>query len=199
MKTPLAAPALVSALAALAVSGAAAPHRAPVEPAPAANAAPSRLQSRATPSPAPGAAPGRRAPTTPPAAWQAVERSRGTGQAAPGRPMTPALPAQLPPLPPPPPPLPQPAPAVLPARPATQAPAQTPAPQIPAVEYLGLVEGPGGTYVILRAGDRVHVARPGQSVAGARILRATPERVRIRAGGAEKTLHRLEPGGRTGP
>jgi len=67
------------------------------------------------------------------------------------------------------------------------------------VEYLGLAAGPGGTYVILRVNSQIHIAQPGQTVAGVRILRATPEGVRIRASGIEKHLRRLEPGGRTGP
>lgn len=191
MSRTLAAPVLV--IAALAATGAAAPHRAPGEPAQAATAAPSRLQSHATPSPAPGAAPARRAPTTPPATWQAVERSGDTGHPIPGKPPRPAQPTlpPLPPLPPPPPPQ--------TTNPVTPPPPVQPPTQAPAVEYFGITAGPGGTYAILRINGQVHVARPGQTVAGVRILSAAPEHVRIRVGGAERNLNRLTPGGRTGP
>ena len=95
-------------------------------------------------------------------------------------------------------------PAGLPAPPppplqASPAPRKVQQPTGPAVDYFGLAEGPAGTYVVLRVDGQLHVVQPGQTVAGVRVLSATPERVQIRTSTTVRDVYRLKPGGRTGP
>lgn len=186
MRKPLAATVLTAAILASTATGLPAPPRAPGEPGSARSTVTSRPQPAGRPSPAPGPARHRgRDPTAPPAAWRELERASAADTSTSAS-AQPALP--LPPLPavlPPPPPL-QASPAPRGAQPSAG----------PAVEYLGLVEGPAGTYVILRVDGQLHVVQPGQVAAGVRLISATQERVQIRVRG---TLKRLEPGGRTGP
>ncbi|MDR7544745.1 MAG: hypothetical protein QN120_10925 [Armatimonadota bacterium] len=189
MKRSLAASVLTAAMLAATATALPAPPRAPGDPGPARDVVSSRPQPSGNPSPAPGLARSRRRdPTVPPAAWRELERASTAATALPAQPAFPPLP--LPGVLPPPPPL-QPSPAPRTAQP----------PAGPAVEYLGLVEGPAGTFVILRVDGHLHVVQRGQATAGVRIVSATPERVQIRVGthGTLRNVQRLEPGGRTGP
>lgn len=186
MRQPLAATLLTAVILVGTATGLPAPPRAPGEPGPARSVVSSRPQPAGRPSPAPGLARHRRRdPTAPPAAWRELERASTAATSLPAQPALPPppLPAVLPPPP-------------LQAPPAPRA-AQPPAG--PAVEYLGLVEGPAGTYVILRVDGQLHVVEPGQPVAGVRLVRATPEHVQIRVRKTLRNVKRLEPGGRTGP